>query len=218
MFGNHVIHIVDTAGLRRSTARHHDPLERLACQETQRALVFCHVAVVMMDASQGIHKHDLTVLEQAQSEGRALVIALNKWDQVREPTKFLAHLPAMMTKYPVLPLSCVTGQGHAALWQAVLKAYGQWNERLATGPLNRWLAGMVAEVQPPLHQGHRIKIKYITQIKSRPPTFQLFGSQVSHLTPGYLRYLSNGLRQSFGFSTLKLVPVDAHNPYDRRSQ
>jgi GTPase len=212
----HLIRIVDTAGLRRAPVRVQDDLERLSCKETQRALVFCHVAIILVDAIEGLTKQDLAIIDTAREEGRALIIALNKWDQLndhqRERTLYL--LPRWLANHPVLPLSCKTGEGADRIWQQVLKTYEHWNTRLATGPLNRWLAGQMAENPAPMVQGKRIKIKYMTQIKSRPPTFALFGYKVESLPASYLRYLSNGLRAAFGFCDIKLVCTNTQNPHD----
>lgn len=219
-FRDRWIHIVDTAGLRKSSARKEDPVETLSGKETQRALIFCHVAIVMIDASQAVSKQDLAIVEQAEIEGRAIVLALHKWDQVPPEMHkdVVLDLPPSMRKYPAIPVSSVTGQGHAALWDQVLQVYQTWNVRLGTGPLNRWLMAMVRDNPPPMVRGHRIKVKYITQIKARPPTFHIYGSCTEELPASYMRYLANGLRQAFGFSTVKILGFNAHNPYQKDGQ
>lgn len=211
---DHSIQIVDTAGLRR---RLHtgDMVEKLSCKETYRALVFSHVALVMLDASQGIQKQDMTLVDKAHEEGRAVIVVLNKWDGVEKPKEFLKDLPPSIVRHPVCTLSCLTGQGFSSLWDQVLASYAQWNERLPTGPLNRWLARQLAANPPPMINGHRIKIKYMTQIKSRPPTFALFGYRVKDLPAPYQRYLTNRMTADFGFSALRLTLNDTGNPYHR---
>jgi GTP-binding protein len=214
VWNNHVIEIVDTAGLRR---RKHtgDMVEKLACKETYRALVFSHVALVMVDVSDGIQKQDLTLVDAAWKEGRALIVVLNKWDTVADPKAFLKDLPPSITRHPVCTVSCLTGQGFTDLLDQVLATYGQWNERLPTGPLNRWLTKQTTANPPPMINGHRIKIKYMTQIKSRPPTFALFGYRVKDLPPSYQRYLTNRMTDAFGFSALRITLHDGENPYDK---
>jgi len=214
-WNDHTIQIVDTAGLRR---RQHtgDMVEKLSCKETYRALVFSHVALVMLDASQGIQKQDMTLVDNAHEEGRAVIVVLNKWDSVENRKEFIKDLPPSIARHPVCPVSCYTGQGFSALWDQVLVSYGQWNERLPTGPLNRWLEKQLTANPPPMINGHRIKIKYMTQIKSRPPTFALFGYRVKDLPGPYQRYLTNRMTADFGFSALRIVLNDTMNPYEKK--
>ena len=212
---NNTIQIVDTAGLRR---RHYGVhmVEKLSCKETYRALVFSHVALVIIDASRSIQKQDMTLVDNAHEEGRAVIVVLNKWDVVDQGKEYLKDLPPSIKRHPICPVSCYTGQGFSALWDQVLTSYSQWNERLPTGPLNRWLAKQISANPPPVIQGHRIKIKYMTQIKSRPPTFALFGYRVKDLPAPYQRYLTNRMSSDFGFSALRLALNDTSNPYDQK--
>jgi GTP-binding protein len=214
VWNDHTIQIVDTAGLRK---RQHtgDMVEKLSCKETYRALVFSHVALVMLDASQGIQKQDLMLVDNAWEEGRAVIVVLNKWDAVMDQKQFIKDLPPSIARHPVCRVSCLTGQGFSALWDQVLVSYGQWNERLPTGPLNRWLTRQLTANPPPLINGHRIKIKYMTQIKSRPPTFALFGYRVKDLPAPYQRYLTNRMTVDFGFASLRIVLNDTQNPYEK---
>ena len=214
-WNGHTIQIVDTAGLRR---RHQgvEMVEKLSCKETYRALVFSHVALVIIDASRALQKQDMTLVDNAHAEGRAVVVVLNKWDAVENGKEYVKDLPPSIVRHPICRVSCYTGQGFSALWEQVLSSYGQWNERLPTGPLNRWLAKQISANPPPVVQGHRIKIKYITQIKSRPPTFALFGYRVKDLPAPYQRYLSNRMTADFGFSALRITLIDASNPYEEK--
>jgi GTP-binding protein len=212
---NH-ISIVDTAGLRRKTAGR-DTLEHLSCRETQRAIVFTHVALVVIDASVGIDRQDLIMVDKAWEEGRGVIVVLNKWDQVSQPQEWLRNLPPSITRHAVCPVSGMTGWGLNAMWSKVIEVYQQWNHRLPTGPLNRWLAQQVTANPPPMIHTHRIKIKYITQTKTRPPTFALFGSCVKELPPSYQRYLVNRLMKDFGLPSARLNLTNAANPYHQAS-
>ncbi len=215
VWNDYTIQIVDTAGLRR---RHQgvDMVEKLSCKETYRALVFSHVALVVIDASRALQKQDLTLVDNAHAEGRAVIVVLNKWDGVENGKEYIKDLPPSITRHPICKVSCYTGQGFSALWDQVLTCYHQWNERLPTGPLNRWLAKQITANPPPVIQGHRIKIKYMTQIKSRPPTFALFGYRVKDLPAPYQRYLTNRMTADFGFSALRITLNDASNPYEEK--
>ena len=146
-----------------------------------------------------------------------MIIALNKWDQVDAPKELLKDAAYVLGKYPIVPISCKNSQGLDKLWDQVLTSYAQWNERLSTGPLNRWLARQIIQNPPPMYKNHRIKIKYMTQIKSRPPTFSLFGYRVKSLPESYQRYLLNAMTREFQFSSLRLVLNDTQNPYDKKS-
>jgi GTP-binding protein len=210
------ISIVDTAGLRKNF-KGEDMLEKLAVKETTRALVFAHIAIIVIDTSEGIQRQDLVIADKAHQEGRSVIIALNKWDQVDAPKELLKDAAYVLGKYPIVPISCKNSQGLDKLWDQVLTSYAQWNERLSTGPLNRWLARQIIQNPPPMYKNHRIKIKYMTQIKSRPPTFSLFGYRVKSLPESYQRYLLNAMTREFQFSSLRLVLNDTQNPYDKKS-
>ena len=211
------IAIVDTAGLRKKF-KGEDKIEKLAVNETYRALVFSHIAIIVIDASQSIQKQDLVIAGKAQKEGRSVIIALNKWDQVHSPQDLFTEATSALGKYPIIPVSCKSRQGLAKLWDQVLTSYAQWNERLSTGPLNRWLARQIAHNPPPMHKAHRIKIKYMTQVKSRPPTFAIFGYRVKSLPESYQRYLSNAMAKEFHFPALRLIFNDTQNPYHEKKR
>ena len=188
-------------------------LYRLSAKETEHALCFTHVALIVIDASQGIQHQDCALVQQAVQEGRSVVIALNKWDKVRDPAEILSHLPKFWAHHPVCPISCVNGEGLENLWDTVVQCYKDWNQRISTGALNRWLMKAISEHSPPLVRGRRIKIRYITQIKTRPPTFTIFGNQLKMLPLSYHRYLSHSLQKHFSLVNVRLRFHTTENPY-----
>jgi GTPase len=213
--------LIDTAGLRR---RSHvtEAIEKLSTADTLRAIRFAQVVVLVLDANDMLEKQDLAIARLVIDEGRALVIAANKWDSVRDKKAALAKLKDRLeTSLPqlrgvaVVALSARTGQNLDRLLNAVLSAYETWNRRVSTPDLNRWLAAAVEAHPPPLVQGRRIKLRYMAQIKTRPPTFALFGNQLADMPDAYARYIVNGLRERFD---LPGVPMRLHlrkgkNPY-----
>lgn len=217
-----LVQLVDTAGLRRR-ARIHENLEKLSAADALRALGRAEVIVLLIDGTQTMDKQDLALASLATEQGRALVLALNKWDMVGDPTealrrvedRLLTSLP-QIKGLPVLQISAKTGDRVDRLLPAVIGAHDQWNRRLSTGLLNRWLEEMVVRHPPPAPQGRRIRLRYMTQAKSRPPTFVIFVSQPSALPDSYVRYLTNELREAFD---LRGVPIRVHlrkgdNPYE----
>ena len=215
------IRLFDTAGMRRH-ARVHENLERLSVADTERAIRFAHVVVLLMDGEMVAERQDLTIARLVLEEGRALIIAVNKWDLVNERRKTLEKLEDRLERslpqargVPVVRMSALTGTGLDSLMPAVAKVYGLWNRRLPTGPLNRWLENMVSRHPPPVVQGRRLRLRYITQVKSRPPTFALFGSRPKSLPESYLRYLINALREDFDLEAvpIRLLPRSGRNPY-----
>lgn len=214
MWNDTTIHVVDTAGMRKKS-NVHNTLEHLACQESYRSLIFSHVTLVVIDASTGpLSRQDALLISKAHNEGRAIIVGLSKWDTVANPKEYLNHLPRSIGNYPVCPFSSVTGQGIDTLWDTVIRSYTEWNTRLSTGPLNRWLNDKVKRHPAPLLNGHRIKVKYMTQVKSRPPTFSVFGYRVTSLPDSYKNYLINGLVHDFSLTSPRLVLRDIKNPYD----
>jgi len=219
------IRLLDTAGLRRK-AKITAKLEKLAASDAIESIRNAEVVVVLLDALQALERQDLVIAERATEEGRALVVALNKWDLVEAPQKLLARyrdrlavtLP-QVKGVPFVTFSALTGKGVDKLMPAVLAAHERWNRRLPTAALNRWLAGVVSHHPPPLVQGKRLKLRYITQPKSRPPTFALWVNKPLALPDAYRRYLENGLRDEFD---LPGVPLRLHlrkgdNPYATRA-
>jgi GTP-binding protein len=215
------IHLVDTAGLRRK-ARIHEKLEQLSVADSLRTLRFADVAALVMDQSEAFEKQDLALADLAVREGRALVYVLAKWDQAPDPRERFALLKETcesalpQTKgAPIICVSAVADIGVERFMQAVVEAYGDWNARVKTSDLNRWLAHAVAKHPPPAVDGKRIKPRYITQIKARPPTFVLMSSRAAKIPETYKRYLVSGIREAFGMQGL---PVRLHirqnrNPY-----
>ena len=220
-FRGRAIRLIDTAGLRRK-AKVIEKLEGLAGADTQRAIRFAHVVVVVVDAATGLEKQDLTIARVIIEEGRAAVIAVNKWDLVKNQKSVLGDLAdrletslAQGRGIHMVTCSALTGQGVGRLLRAVMAAYDVWNRHVPTGPLNRWLHEMSEKHPPPLARGRRIKLRYITQAKTRPPTFVLFASRPDELPESYLRYLVNGLRDDFGLigTPVRILTRKGKNPY-----
>ena len=215
------IELVDTAGLRRR-ANVTGRLEAMAGGATRRAIGYANVVVLVLDATAGLEKQDLTIARMVIEEGRALVIAANKWDKVQNAGTATQAIEARLERslpqvrgIPVIQLSALSGNGLKRLMPAVLDAYDRWNRRVPTPGLNRWLEDIQQHRPPPLVDGHRIRLRYLTQVKARPPTFVLFASRISALPESYRRYLVNGLRDAFGFEG---IPIRLHlraskNPY-----
>ncbi len=214
-YGDRDIRLVDTAGLRRR-ARVTERLEKISAADSLRALQFAQVVVLMVEseAEAPLEKQDLTIARQIVDEGRALVIALNKWDvcQDREGAlralrdRLLRSLP-QTRGVSVVPISALRGEGLERLMAAVFAAYEVWNRRVPTATLNRWLAEVTAHHPPPASGGRRIRLKYITQARTRPPTFALSCSRPEALPRSYLRYLENALRADFD---LPGTPIRIH--------
>lgn len=216
------LEIVDTAGLRRK-AKVEARLEQLSTSAALQALKFADVVVLVTDATQALERQDLTIARLVVQEGRALVVALNKWDLVEDHAATLAevrraleHQLTDLKGVPCVPLSALTGRHVEKLLPAVVEAHDRWNRRVPTAALNRWLEGVLERHPPPLVQGRRVKIRYATQAKARPPTFVLFANRAAENLPeSYLRYLAAGLRDAFD---LWGVPIRFHvrqskNPY-----
>jgi GTP-binding protein len=178
--------------------------EELSVADALKAIRFAEVAVLTLDAEHPFEKQDLQIADLIAQEGRALVIAVNKWDLVRDREKRLAELHETCQRLlpqvkgvALVPVSGLTGQGLDKLMQAILKADALWNRRLPTHTLNRWLQQATEAHAPPAVSGRRIKLRYITQANARPPTFVLFCSRPKALPDSYSRYLVNALRESF---------------------
>jgi GTP-binding protein len=218
------VRLIDTAGLRRRS-KVVDKVERLSTADTTRALTYAHVAVLVLDANDMLEKQDLTIARLIVDEGRALVIAANKWDAIDNKTEAMKKLRdridyslPQVKGVPVVTISAMTGRNLDKLMGAVLKMYALWNKRIPTARLNRWLEGTTQAHPPPLVSGKRIKIRYMTQIKTRPPTFALFAQKGEELPDAYHRYLTNGIRESFDLEgvPLRLYLRKGVNPFDRK--
>ena len=214
--------LFDTAGLRRRS-RVDDRLEYLAGAETLRAIRFAHVAVIVIDASVGLERQDLAIADRVIEEGRAPLIAVNKCDLVADRPAVAAtlvrrlesSLPQVRGLRP-LWLSALTGEGLEAVVPAVVRAQELWNSRIPTPRLNRWLADATARTPPPsAAHGRPVRLRYVTQTKTRPPTFALFANRPEAVPESYLRFLANDLRADFGLVgiPLRLSVRRTRNPY-----
>ncbi|WP_159726624.1 ribosome biogenesis GTPase Der [Methylosinus sp. Ce-a6] len=215
--------LFDTAGLRKR-ARVVDKLEKLAGADALRAVRFSEVVVLLLDSAVPFEKQDLTIADLAAREGRAVVIALGKWDLIENPGTLLAKLREEAERLlpqikgaPVVPVSGATGYGLDNLMRAIVEAHEVWNRRISTARLNRWLESAIDETPPPAVSGRRIKIRYMTQAKARPPHFILFGNQLDELPTSYLRFLVNGLRRAFDLpgSPIRISTRSGENPFDK---
>ncbi len=213
--------LVDTAGMRRR-ARIANKVEKLMVEDALRAVQYAHLCVLLIDAGEPIHKQDLAIARLIEEEGRAIVIGANKWDAVREKQAASGRISdrlqtslAQLRGVPVIQMSGLHKKGLGKLLQAADEMYGIWNIRVSTGRLNRWLEGMLEAHPPPLVEGRRLRIRYMTQIKTRPPTFALFVSRPADLPESYLRYLTSGLRADFGIRgvPIRMVMRKRENPF-----
>ena len=196
--------VFDTAGLRRKS-RVVEKLEKLAVADALRAVRFAEVVILLLDATIPFEKQDLTLADLAEREGRAVVIGLNKWDLIPDKSLKAQQLRAeadrllpQLRGVRVIPVSGLTGAHIDKLMEAVIATHEIWNQRISTGRLNRWLAPVIEATPPPAVSGRRVKIRYITQPKARPPFFVLFGNHVDSIPESYKRFLANGLRETFG--------------------
>ncbi len=215
-----VVH--DTAGLRKRARAAGQELEQLAAGSTLAAIRFAECVVVVIDATAPFEKQDLTIADLIAREGRAIVFAVNKWDLVAAKAGAITRLREMADRLlpqisgaPLVATSTLTGEGIERLLPAVLAADEAWNKRVPTSQINRFLSEALARHPPPASHGRRVRVRYMTQAKSRPPTFALFGTQLDALPESYLRYLQNELRKAFGFEG---VPIRfslraAKNPF-----
>ncbi len=220
--------IFDTAGMRRK-AKVQDRVEKLSVSDGLRAVRFAEVVIVLLDAAIPFEQQDLRIADLAEREGRAVVVALNKWD-VKDRRK--ASLPDLKERFerllpqlrgtPLVPVSAMTGRGLPQLHSAVLRAHEIWNRRVPTARLNEWLASMVAAHPPPAPAGRRVKLRYITQARTRPPGFVVMCSHPDRIPASYIRYLVNGLRDDFDMPG---TPVRFHlrsqadrNPYREKKK
>jgi GTP-binding protein len=200
------VEFVDTAGLRRK-AKVEGKLERLSVGETLRAIRFAEVVVLTLDATQPFEKQDLQIADLVEREGRAIIIAADKWDLVedrgaaqRALREMADRLLPQLRGVAIVPVSGLVGTGLDRLMEAAFKARETWNIRISTGRLNRWLGGVIEHHPPPAVSGRRIKLRYMTQAKSRPPLFIAFCSRPEALPESYQRYLVNGLRETFALA------------------
>jgi GTPase len=216
------VRLIDTAGLRKKS-KVDDKLERLSAADTRHAIDFAEVVVLLLDATRGLEAQDLRIADQIYSEGRALVIALNKWDVAENGSSLYQGVRGALEEgfsqvrgVPLLTISAATGKGIDQLLQAAFETRAAWSQRIGTGALNRWFENAVEKNPPPAPGGRRIKLRYATQIKTRPPSFVIFGTRVDQLPESYRRYLVNGIRRELGFGAVpvRLTLRAPKNPFD----
>jgi GTPase len=217
------IKLWDTAGIRRKS-RVTGKIEKLAVSDALRAIRFADCVVVLIDASMVIERQDLALSDLVATEGRAIVLALSKWDLVEDKQKKLAEVHSDLEDVlpeirgvPVVTISSKQERGVDKMMKAVFEAVDRWSARITTSQLNRWLESAVSKNPPPAPSGRRIKIRYATQASSRPPTFAVFGNQMSKMPDSYKRYLMNTLRKDFDLAG---VPIrfslrGGKNPFDK---
>jgi GTP-binding protein len=221
-----LLRLYDTAGLRRRS-RIEEKLEKLSVTDALGAIRFAEVVVVLIDALTPFEEQDMRIVDLVEREGRSIVIAINKWDQIEQEPGALSRLRAEVDR--LLPqikgvetvvLSAKTGAGLDRLMEAVMKAHAVWNRRVPTAALNRFLAAATSQNPPPALGGRKLRLDYMTQPKPRPPTFVLFASRASELPQTYRRYLVNGLRDNFDLpgTPIRLTLRAKANPYAGRKR
>ncbi|MBW0144381.1 ribosome biogenesis GTPase Der [Sphingomicrobium clamense] len=222
----HKVELVDTAGLRKR-AKVDDKLEKLSAMDTKRSIDMAEVVILLLDATRGLEAQDLRIADQVIQEGRALMIAINKWDIAEGASALFNGVKAALEEglsqiknIPLFAVSAKTGKGIDQMIEAAFLLREQWSRRVSTGELNRWFDDAIDAHNPPAPKGQRIKLRYITQVKSRPPTFVIFGNRLDMLPASYVRYLENSLRKD-----LKMGPVPLRinlrmqsNPYHQRAR
>ena len=218
--------LFDTAGMRRK-ARVQEKLEKLSVADGLRAIRFAEIVVIVLDATIPFEKQDLQIADLIVREGRAPVIAFNKWDLIDNPQQLLAELREKTERLlpqargiQAVPVSAETGRGLDRLMDAVLKTHRVWNSRVSTGKLNRWLDGILAHHPPPAVAGRRLKIKYVTQAKTRPPGFVVSCSRPDAMPQSYVRYLTNSLREAFDMPgvPIRMALRTSDNPFAGRAK
>ena len=217
----HAVRLVDTAGLRKR-AKVEDKLEKMSATDTRRAIDMSEVVVLLLDATRGLEAQDLRIADSVHEEGRALIIALNKWDVAEGASALFNGVKAALEEglsqlkgVTLLTISAQTGKGIDVLLKAAFELRDAWSRRVTTGELNRWFERAVDANPPPAPGGKRVKLRYITQVKSRPPSFVIFGSRVDQLPDSYHRYLINSMRRDLklGPVPLRLSMRATKNPY-----
>ena len=217
------VRLIDTAGMRKKS-KVEDKLEKLSVADARRAVDFAEVVVLLLDGTRGLEAQDLRIAANVLEEGRALIVAISKWDAAEEPSQLFNGIKAALHEglaqargVPLLTVSGKTGKGLHALLGAAFEIREAWSKRVSTGALNRWFGDALEKNPPPAPGGKRIKLRYITQVGTRPPSFVVFGNRVDALPESYRRYLVNGLRKEMGFGTVpvRLVLRGGRNPFDR---
>ena len=218
------IKLVDTTGMRKR-AKVTDKLEKLSVADGLRAVDYAEVVVLLLDATRGLEVQDLKIANAVIEEGRALMIAINKWDIAEEPSALFNGIRgaldeglAQLKGLPVMSVSAMTGKGLDAMLSAAFDLREAWSRRVPTSALNRWFDDALAANPPPAPGGRRIKLRYITQVGTRPPRFVIFGTRLSDLPTSYERYLLNGIRRELGFGAVpvRLTLKSPKNPYAKK--
>ena len=219
------VRLIDTAGMRKK-AKVEDKLEKLSVADARRAVDFAEVVVLLLDGTRGLEAQDLKIADNVLQEGRALAIAVNKWDVTENPSSLFNGIKAALEEglsqargVPLLTVSGKTGKGIDQLLAAAFEVREVWSKRVSTGQLNRWFEDAVEKNPPPAPGGKRIKLRYITQVNTRPPSFVLFGTRTDQLPDSYLRYLINGIRRELGFGAVpvRLQVRASRNPFGDRA-
>lgn len=220
------IRLYDTAGMRKK-ARVQEKLEKLSVSDGLRSIQYAEVVIVVLDCTIPFEKQDVQIIDLIIREGRAPVIALNKWDLIEDRQETLKELLlqsqeaiSQVKNLKVIPISGETGEGLDKLMEAVNEVDEAWNRRIPTAPLNRWLEGVQYHHPPPAVSGRRIKLKYVTQAKSRPPTFMVSSSRADALPDSYVKYLINSIRKEFNLDAvpIRLFVRAGENPYANKKK
>ena len=217
------VRLIDTAGLRKR-AKVDDKLERLSAADTKRAIDFAEVVVLLLDATRGLESQDLRIADQVIEEGRALLIAVSKWDVAENASSLFNGIKAALGEglaqlrdVPLLTVSGKTGKGIDTILKVAFDLREAWSRRIPTGELNRWFESAIEANPPPAPKGQRIKLRYITQVKTRPPSFVVFGNRLEELPESYRRYLLNAMRRDLDLDPvpLRLDFRGRSNPFDK---
>jgi GTPase len=221
------IQLIDTAGVRKRM-NIVDKLEKMSVSDTFHSIRFAHVVVLMIDSNSPLDKQDLAIASIVVKEGRGLLFCLNKWDTISDQKTLLKQIIQQIEKtvpnaagVPIIPVSALTGKNLDELMDSCLKIYANWNKKISTAELNNWLKFISNEHTPPLHKGRTVKLKYITQIKIRPPTFALFTNNPDRLSQtNYERFVINSLRRDFDMqeSIIRLYLRKTENPFDKKQK
>ena len=215
------VRLIDTAGMRKK-ARVQDKLEKLSVADARRAVDFAEVVVLLLDATLGLEAQDLRIADNVLQEGRALIIAINKWDVAENASSLFQGIRGALDEglsqargLPLLAVSGKTGKGIDQLLAAAFEIREIWSKRVSTGQLNRWFEDAIEKNPPPAPGGKRIKLRYITQVNTRPPSFVVFGNRLEAVPGSYERYLINGIRKELGFGAvpIRLALRAGKNPY-----
>lgn len=223
-WGGRKVKLIDTAGLRRK-AKVEEDLEKLSVTAAIDEIKLAELVILVIDAAIPFETQDLQIADMVEREGRAMIVAVNKWDLVEDKvlllrtlTKRVDELLPQWKGVPIVAISALSGDGIELLMPAIVKQHDIWNKRISTHRLNDWLAMMIERHSPPAPKGRRIKIRYITQARTRPPTFAISSSQAGELPSDYARYLMNGLRETFGFTgvPIRMKVKVGENPFAKK--